>query len=192
MSLRDRSVQRSNFKQFQCKSDCDKRDLCQKFRQHMELLGRYDIQLEVPANSASEVKSDHENTKKELTLFLKDERISLMAELCHPGGQSVMLTLLTVNDGCEIIREQLDNLLEVNCFKEDIVGVTVRCGKLFDEDKPANQSRILAELLGIRDRTEQGRSYDALTALIKHPVLIVFTREKWEKGTNFVFFLHLR
>ena len=146
----------------------------------------------VPANSASEVKSDHENTKKGLCLFLKDERISLMAELCHPGGQSVMLTLLTVNDGCEIIREQLDNLLEVNCFKEDIVGVTVGCGKLFDEDKPANQSRILAELLGIRDRTEQGRSYDALTALIKHPVLIVFTREKWEKGTNFVFFLHLR
>ena len=191
MSLRDRSVQRSNFKQFQCKSDCDKRDLCQKFRQHMELLGRYDIQI-VPANSASELKSDHENTKKELALFLKDERISLMAELCHPGGQSVMLTLLTVNDGCEIIREQLDNLLEVNCFKEDIVGVTVGCGKLFDEDKPAEQSRILAELLGIRDRTEQGRSYDALTALIKHPVLIVFTREKWEKGTNFVFFLHLR
>ena len=157
----------------------------------MELLGRYDIQI-VPANAASEVKSDHESTKKELALFLKDEKISLMAELCHPGGQSVMLTLLTVNDGCEIIRGQLDNLLEVNCFKEDIVGVTVGCGKLFDEDKPAKQSRILAELLGIRDRTEQGRSYDALTALIKHPVLIVFTREKWEKGTNFVFFLHLR
>ena len=157
----------------------------------MENLGRYDIQTD-PANSASEVQTDYENTKNELCQFLKDERISLMAELCHPGGQSVMLTLLTVNDGCEIIREQLDNLLEVNCFKEDIVGVTVRCGKLFDEDKPANQSRILAELLGIRDRTEQGRSYDALTALIKHPVLIVFTREKWEKGTNFVFFLHLR
>ena len=155
----------------------------------MEILGRYDIQLVVPANSASEVKSVHENIKNELCQFLKDERISLMAELCHPGGQSVMLTLLTVNDGCEIIREQLDNLLEV---KEDIVGVTVGCGKLFDEDKPAEQSRILAELLGIRDRTEQGRSYDALTALIKHPVLIVFTREKWEKGTNFVFFLHLR
>ena len=155
----------------------------------MELLGRYDIRTIVPANSAFELKSDQENTKKELGLFLKDKRISLMAELCHPGGQSVMLTLLTVNDGCEIIRGQLDNLLEV---KEDIVGVTVGCGKLFDEDKPAKQSRILAELLGIRDRTEQGRSYDALTALIKHPVLIVFTREKWEKGTNFVFFLHLR
>ena len=82
--------------------------------------------------------------------------------------------------------------MELNGFKEDIVGVTVGCGKLFAEDKPTEQSRILAELLGIRDRTEKGGSYDELTALIKHPVLIVFTREKWEKGTNFVFFLHLR
>ena len=57
--------------------------------------------------------------------------------------------------------------------------------------KPCSQSRILAELMAVRNRTEEGWSLNSLTALIKHPVRIIFIREKWEK-IKFAFFFHLR
>ena len=71
------------------------------------------------------------------------------------------------------------------------VDVLLGSGKLFDLGKPCSQSRILAELMAVRNRTEEGWSLNSLTALIKHPVLIIFIREKWEK-IKFAFFFHLR
>ena len=45
--------------------------------------------------------------------------------------------------------------------------------------------------MGVRNRTEQGRSFGSVTALIKHPVMGIFIREKWQK-VKFAFFVHLR
>ena len=36
-----------------------------------------------------------------------------------------------------------------------------------------------------------GRSYNALTALLRHPVMVVFVLEKWDKIRD-AFFFHLR
>jgi len=99
----------------------------------------------------------------------------------------VLQTLLTIDEGCEVITNQLDGLKE----GKTSIEVNLGSGKLFDLDQPCNQARILSELMSVRNRTEQGRSLESLTALMKHPVLVVFIMEKWEK-IKFAFFVHLR
>ena len=106
----------------------------------------------------------------------------MVDELCNEKEdqeqKSVLETLLSLNEGCEVITEQLNDLKTSESSKSPNVEVLLGSGKLFDLEKPCSQSRILAELMGVRNRTEEGRSLNSLTALIKHPVLIIFIREK--------------
>ena len=144
--------------------------------------------LEGPENTVKE----HRDMKEDLCKFLNENHISLVDHLCTGGDKSVLQTLLTIDDGCDIISNQLDSLKEFKNLRNTIIEVKLGCGKLFDKKKPGEQAKILKELLGVRNRTPAwGRSYNTLTGLIKHPVMVIFIREKWEK-VKFGFFVHLR
>ena len=171
-----------------CSSDCDRTDACSTFRKFMGGLGPRDP-LEGPENTVKE----HRDMKEDLCKFLNENHISLVDHLCTGGGdKSVLQTLLTIDDGCDIISNQLDSLKEFKNLRNTIIEVKLGCGKLFDKEKPGEQAKILKELIGVRNRTPAwGRSYNTLTGLIKHPVMVIFIREKWEK-VKFGFFVHLR
>ena len=170
-----------------CKDDCERGAVCSIFRRFMDGLqgGRHSGGLE-------HTEREHNHIKKELCEFLTEKNVSLMDHLCHGvEDRSVLQALLTIDEGCEIITNQLDSLKESKNSRKTNIEVKLGSGKLFDLDKPCEQARILSELLGVRNRTEQGRSLESLTALIKHPILVIFIREKWEK-IKFAFFVHLR
>ena len=170
-----------------CKDDCERGAVCSRFRRFMDGLqgGRHSGGLE-------HTEREHNHIKKELCEFLTEKNVSLMDHLCHGvEDQSVLKALLTIDEGCEIITNQLDSLKESKNSRKTNIEVKLGSGKLFDLDKPCDQARILLELLEVRNRTEHGRSLESLTALIKHPILVIFIREKWEK-IKFAFFVHLR
>ena len=176
-----------------CKPDCEKKDVCSKFR--MFIAGLETGKSSQGREHTERIERKHQDLKKDLYKFLTNEKISLVDELCNEKEdqeqKSVLETLLSLNEGCEVITEQLNDLKTSESSKSPNVEVLLGSGKLFDLEKPCSQSRILAELMGVRNRTEEGRSLNSLTALIKHPVLIIFIREKWEK-IKFAFFFHLR
>ena len=171
-----------------CKGGCDKeKDVCSTFRKFMD-----GFQPKKTSGGWEHSEREHKDIKEELCEFLTDKNISLMDQLCHgEEEQSVLQTLLSIDEGCEIITNQLDSLKEPMNSRNTNVEVKVGSGKLFDLGKPCSQARILSELMGVRNRIEAGRSLDSLTTLMKHPVLVVFIREKWEK-IKFAFFIHLR
>ena len=171
-----------------CKDDCERKEVCSIFRRFMD-----GLEQGKPLGGWEHTEREHKDITEELCEFLTERNISLMDHLCHgKEDQSVLQTLLTIDEGCEVITNQLDGLKEwTNSRGKTSIEVKLGSGKLFDLDQPCNQARILSELMGVRNRTEQGRSLESLTALIKHPVLVIFIMEKWEK-IKAAFFVHLR
>ena len=169
-----------------CKTGCERKDVCSMFRRFMD-----GLEQGKPLGGWEHTEREHKDVTEELCEFLTERNISLMDHLCHgEEDQSVLQTLLTIDEGCEVITNQLDGLKELTNSRK--IEVKLGSGKLFDVlDQHCNQARILSELMGVRNRTEQGRSLESLTALIKHPVLVIFIMEKWEK-IKAAFFVHLR
>ena len=189
------SVPQRNFKSIRhatdensCRNTCKRKDeACSIFRRFMGGLDQGK-----PSGGREHTEREHNDITDELCEFLTERDISLMDHLCHGDeDQSVLQALLTIDEGCEIITNQLDSLKESTNLKNTNIEVKLGSGKLFDLEKPCSQARILSELLGVRNRTEQGRSLESMTALIKHPILVIFIKEKWEK-IKFAFFIHLR
>ena len=168
-----------------CRDDCEKSEKCTSFRKFMA-----GLDPRKPLQGKEHNEKECKDLKDDLLKFLAEMEISLTDHLCNrEEDQSVLQTLLTLDEGCEIITEMLDSLKNSTSSKN--IEVTLGSGMLFDLSKPCGQSKILAELMGVRNRTEQGRSFDSVTALIKHPVMVIFIREKWQK-IKFAFFVHLR
>ena len=122
--------------------------------------------------------------------FLTQDKVSLAEKFCPNSGtkpKTVLMTILEeVPNGCDIINNQLNNLKEVN---EENINIKLGTGKLFQGNE--KQSKILKDLLSVRNRTKQGPSRDALTGLIKHPVIVIFILEKWKVAKR-LFIIHLR
>ena len=137
-------------------------------------------------------RSEMQEKLKELSDFLSKEQISLAAMFCPYSGETpktVLMTILEeVPNGCNIIKDQLDNLKEFD-DEENIIRIKLGNGKLFEDQE--NQAQILKDLLSVRNRTKQGSSHEALTGLIKHPVTVIFLLEKW-KNARTLFIIHLR
>ena len=170
-----------------CKVECKRNEVCSIFRKFM-----FGLEQGKPLGVREHTEREHKDITEELCEFLTERNISLMDHLCHGReDQSVLQTLLTIDEGCEVITNQLDGLKELTNSRKTSIEVKLGSGKLFDLDQPCNQARILSELMGVRNRTEQGRSLESVTALIKHPILVIFIMEKWEK-IKFAFFVHLR
>ena len=139
-------------------------------------------------------RSEIQKKSTEFSDFLTKEQVSLAALFCpcpHSGTKpkTVLMTVLEeVPNGCDIIKDQLDNLKEFD-EEEIVIRIKLGNGKLF-EDKE-NQAKILKDLLSVRNRTKQGPSHEALTSLIKHPVIVIFILEKWRLA-RCLFIIHLR
>ena len=131
-------------------------DVCSKFR--MFIAGLEPGKPSQGREQTGRIERKHQDLKKDLYKFLTNENISLVDELCNgkedQEQKSVLETLLTLNEGCEIITEQLNDLKTSESSKSPNVEVLLGSGKLFDLEKPCSQSRILAELMGVRNRTE--------------------------------------
>ena len=69
----------------------------------------------------------HQDLKKDLYKFLTNEKISLVDELCNEKEdqeqKSVLETLLSLNEGCEVITEQLNDLKTSESSKSPNVEV---------------------------------------------------------------------
>ena len=171
----------------------EKKNVCSKFR--MFIAGLETGKSSQGREHNERIERKHQGLKKDLYKFLTNEKISLVDELCNEKEdqeqKSVLETLLSLNEGCEVITEQLNDLKTSESSQSPKVEVLLGSGKLFDLEQPCSQSRILAKLMGVRNRTEEGQSLNSLTALFKHSVLIIFIREQWEK-IKFAFFFHLR
>ena len=164
---------------------CDRKKACATFSEFMR-------SLQVP-NENSENMVQNQTKIREL---LKKDEISLATRFCWRGKtESILKTLLEeVPEGCHIIRGQLDELFSVNVnVREEPSTVEVDIGKLYEKDLEGEQSRILQELLSIRNRciNSGGRSYEALNGLIQHPAMAIFILEKWSR-VKLSFFIHLR
>ena len=140
-----------------------------------------------------------------LSDFLSGEEVSLQTKICFERKlrirwkttkikpqNSLLNALLTLPEGCEIIKKQLKSLV----FSEghgSVVGVKLGTKKLFklDTENKFEQTSVLQELLSARNKMPLGQSYKELTALVKHPVIVAFVLEKWDKVRD-SFFLHLR
>ena len=92
-----------------CKGGCDKeKDVCSTFRKFMD-----GLQPKKTSGGWEHSEREHKDIKEELCEFLTDKNISLMDQLCHgEEEQSVLQTLLSIDEGCEIITNQLDSLKE--------------------------------------------------------------------------------
>ena len=146
------------------------------------------------SNICKAPRSERKELLKKFSEFLAEENISLAAKFCPhrcngTKPKTVLMTVLEeVPNGCEIIEEQLNNLKEYDEEKE-VINIKLGTGELF-EDKE-NQAKILKDLLSVRNRTMLGPSRDALTRLIKHPVIVIFILEKWKVAKR-LFIIHLR
>ena len=160
---------------------CGRKEACTLFSEFMRSI----------QSRNSENRFENENKIREI---LKKNDISLATRFCCSKRESILKTLLEeVPEGCHIIRGQLDELFSVNFEREEPSTIDVNIGKLYEQDRPGEQSRILQELLSIRNRCINcgGRSYEALNGLIQHPVMAIFILEKWSR-VNLSFFIHLR
>ena len=104
----------------------------------------------------------------------------------------MLKAILTLPEGCDIIEKQLDSL--VIHEEDDVVGVKLGTETLFslkEENSKFEQTTVLEEILSARNKMPAGRSLTALTGLIKHPAMVVFILEKWDKVRD-SFFLDLR
>ena len=137
--------------------------------------------------------------------YLSKKQVSLQTKICFtrtvktifkkkPKSQnSVLKALLTLPEGCDLIKKRLDSLV---IAEEDnaVIGVKLGTKTLFDpedENSKYEQTTVLQEILSARNKMPVGRSYNALTALLRHPVMVVFILEKWDKIRD-AFFFHLR
>ena len=164
---------------FDCK--CGRGEACALFSEFMRSI----------QNENSENRLENQIKIREL---LRKEEISLATKFCYGKKDSILKTLLEeVTEGCHIIRGQLDELFSVNVKREEPSTIEVDIGKLYEEDRAGEQSRILQELLSIRNRciNSGGRSYEALNGLIQHPAMAIFILEKWSR-VKLSFFIHLR
>ena len=172
--------------------NCSNREICSKIRQLIQVLKE----------------SNGENRKRkaeELLKYLSEKQVSLQTKICFtrtvktifkkkPKSQnSVLKALLTLPEGCDLIKKQLDSLVMT---EEDDAVVGVRLGtktlfNLEEENSEYEQTTVLQEILSARNKMPVGRSYNALTALLRHPVMVVFILEKWDKIRD-AFFFHLR
>lgn len=157
---------------------CTQKEHCTRFREIME----------------SWKFSDPKEHKKVFKDWIDDNDISLTKKFCNSNKkpQSVLKTALAIPSGCNLIEDQLDSLMEYDNDNPWSPSVRIKIGNgmLFEKGKAGDQSRILKELLSVRNKT-LGKSRDALTALIKHPVMVIFLCEKWQK-VYLYFFIHLR
>ena len=137
-------------------------------------------------------RSDRQEISKKLTDFLTKEQVSLAAKFCPYSGtkpKTVLMTVLEeVPNGCDIIKDQLNNLKEFD-EENEVINIKLGTGKLFEGKE--NQAKILKDLLSVRNRTKKGPRHEALTRLIKHPVIVIFILEKW-KVAKCLFIIHLR
>ena len=122
----------------------------------------------------------------------EEEGVSLASKICIGKGElkTVFRTVLEeLPNGTEVIVDQLDGLAEANTSAT--IQVNIGNGKLYERDKPGEQSILLKDLLSLRNSMRRGRSSIALTNLLKHPVVVTFILEKW-KHIRLFFFVHLR
>ena len=104
----------------------------------------------------------------------------------------MLKAILTLPEGCNIIKKQLDSLVILE--EDEVIGVKLGPKTLFSlggENSKFEQMTVLEELLSARNKMPAGRSLTALTGLIKHPAMVVFILEKWDKVRD-SFFLDLR
>ena len=157
---------------------CGRKDVCGLFSEFMQSL------------KSSNLFSNQSKIKE----ILKKDDISLATKFCWGKSKSILKTLLEeVPEGCHIIKSHLDELFSINYEREEPSSIDICIGKLFEQDRPGEQSRILKELLSIRNRciNSGGRSYEALNGLIQHPAIAIFILEKWSR-VKLSFFIHLR
>ena len=160
---------------------CEKKEACRLFSEFLRSI----------QSKNSENRFENENKIREI---LKKDDISLATRFCCSKRESILKTLLEeVPEGCDIVRGQLDELFSVNFERGEPSTIDVHIGKLYEQDRRGEQSKILQELLSIRNRciNSGGRSYEALNGLIQHPVMAIFILEKWSR-VNISFFIHLR
>ena len=155
-------------------------------------------------NAVKGNKGDEKRVKvTELLEYLSLKQVSLQTQICFERKvrttcktkkqqNSVLKAILTLPEGCDIIEKQLDSL--VIHEEDDVVGVKLGTETLFslkEENSKFEQTTVLEEILSARNKMPAGRSLTALTGLIKHPAMVVFILEKWDKVRD-SFFLDLR
>ena len=111
-----------------CKNDCERTEVCSIFRRFM--VGK-------PSGGWEHTEREHKDIAEELSEFLTEQNISLMDRLClGEEGHSVLQALLTIDEGCEVITNQLDSLKESTNSRNTSIAVKLGSGKLFHLDKP--------------------------------------------------------
>ena len=148
--------------------------------------------------------NDRQEKVIELSKYLSQNSVCLQTQIClkrtvksscktkEKQQNSVLKAILTLPEGCAIVKKQLDSLVILE--EDEVIGVKLGPKTLFSDDEENSkfeQTTVLEELLSARNKMPMGRSHSALTGLIKHPVMVVFILKKWEKVRD-SFFLDLR
>ena len=187
-------VEMANSLTDECTSECTDQETCLKFRNLKRGKGEQRQRL------LSEF-LDHlsQNSVSFQTKICLTREINTTCTKKTKQQNSVLKAILTLPEGCDIINNQLDRLVKIN-EEDEVIEVTLGPKTLFSPDEECSkfeQTRVIEEILSARNkmsggaRTPIGRSYNALTGLIKHPVMVVNILEKWDKVRD-SFFLHLR
>ena len=191
-----------------CSRDLDPEQEITDNSHHQETCSNKEICSDIRRLIQALKESNGENKDKkaeELLKYLSEKQVSLQTKICFtrtvktifkkkPKSQnSVLKALLTLPEGCDLIKKQLDSLV---ITEEDnaVIGVKLGTKTLFnptEENSEYEQTTVLQEILSARNKMPVGRSYNALTALLRHPVMVVFVLEKWDKIRD-AFFFHLR
>ena len=191
-----------------CSKDLDPEREIADNSQHLENCSNEEICSEIRRLIQALKESNGENKSKraeELLKYLSKKQVSLQTKICFTRTvktifkkkakpqNSVLKALLTLPEGCDLIKKHLDSLV---IAEEDnaVIGVKLGTKTLFDpedENSKYEQTTVLQEILSARNKMPVGRSYNALTALLRHPVMVVFILEKWDKIRD-AFFFHLR
>jgi hypothetical protein len=145
-----------------------------------------------------------ENQKKAVikALLLQDKAegdtggISLNTMIDITGKQVIVLRALVenVSDGHKIIISSLGTLRALELEDEEAISISINLGNglLYEKDNEDAQTKVLEDILDIRGDTVVGSpAHGSITNMLKHPIMVSFIREKWQKVRRH-FSFHLR